>query len=702
MSALPDDRLIPSSLWRGWVSVFGLTGFAVAYPLLRVLGPSPEFFLAHRVEPAAVVAFAVTLAILLPGLVATVAAAADARRWRWARMVLVSTLGAVASAGLLQPIAAVWAFPVLAVAAGVAIAVAERRTRVMGKVLAVCAVGSVLASAWFIGLSRTSSYVFAAGTGVADLPVAPAAPLPPAVFIVFDEFPATALLDSDLDINANRYPNFARLAAESDWYRLASSVSPQTEYSVPAILSGTVPTPQVAVASNYPSNLFLQLGGLYDVYAYQSVTGLCPDSVCLTRTARSDSPSDDAGGSVGELAKDAMVVFAHAVGSDAMRADLPPIDHSWAGFGGGRVGVVDVDVDPGQRQNSALGDESSYVGAAAELLELVGQRPSSGRPPLYAAHVITPHLPYLANPSGSTYERLPLVGMETHDSRLVWPAGGDEAARRQGYQRLLLQLGAVDTLLGQVIAQLEDAGLWDDAAVVVTADHGASFEEGYFRDVSSGGAEVWNVPLFVKHPGQHQGAVHDDPALTIDAVPTLLEVIGLDSPSSFDGVDLTRGEVPGERPGGYYDLGERRTIDQSRSAVRAVVDRRASWIDPDGGWETLYQVGPGGSLVGRPAPPDVGTAAGTWTAPAPAGGVSTVRTLNLELSTDQDPPAGVIVSAEGRMAGTGSPVGARGDGRYEVTVVIEEQAANFDPPDLEVFAVDRDGGLSRLAPEGRP
>ena len=42
-------------------------------------------------------------------------------------------------------------------------------------------------------------------------------------------------------------------------------------------------------------------------------------------------------------------------------------------------------------------------------------------------------------------------------------------------QRHLLQAGYTDRLVGQILEQLEEVDLYDDAAVVVTADHGIAF-----------------------------------------------------------------------------------------------------------------------------------------------------------------------------------------------------------------------------------
>ena len=42
-------------------------------------------------------------------------------------------------------------------------------------------------------------------------------------------------------------------------------------------------------------------------------------------------------------------------------------------------------------------------------------------------------------------------------------------------QRHLLQAGYTDALVGQILDRVEEVGLYDESAIVVTADHGVAF-----------------------------------------------------------------------------------------------------------------------------------------------------------------------------------------------------------------------------------
>ena len=78
-------------------------------------------------------------------------------------------------------------------------------------------------------------------------------------------------------------------------------------------------------------------------------------------------------------------------------------------------------------------------------------------------------------------------------------------------QRHLLQASYADGLVGQVLDQLEAVDLFDEAAVVVTADHGVAFhgEENRRRPTVESLPEIMWTPLIVKAPGQTEASVDD-------------------------------------------------------------------------------------------------------------------------------------------------------------------------------------------------
>src|SRR5215204_6513879 len=105
---------------------------------------------------------------------------------------------------------------------------------------------------------------------------------PPIVVVVFDEFPTDSLTVPGGALDGERYPNFARLAATSTWFRNASTVYDSTFKAVPAILDGQRPKSGSApdVRSHKPSVYHLVDSLGYDVFKVESASAVCPPDIC--------------------------------------------------------------------------------------------------------------------------------------------------------------------------------------------------------------------------------------------------------------------------------------------------------------------------------------------------------------------------------------------------------------------------------------
>jgi hypothetical protein len=104
---------------------------------------------------------------------------------------------------------------------------------------------------------------------------------------------------------------------------------------------------------------------------------------------------------------------------------------------------------------------------------------------------------------------------------------------RLAYQRHLLQVAAVDRLIGALVARLKATGMYDRTLLVVTADHGISFRlgEGDRRTVTPANLQgEAPVPLFVKRPRQRHGRVSRAYARTVDVLPTIADLLNLRVP----------------------------------------------------------------------------------------------------------------------------------------------------------------------------
>jgi choline-sulfatase len=97
-----------------------------------------------------------------------------------------------------------------------------------------------------------------------------------------------------------------------------------------------------------------------------------------------------------------------------------------------------------------------------------------------------------------------------------------------------------DEIVGRLLASLKRRGWYDNATIVITADHGEGLgdhgeqEHGLFLY-----DEVMRVPLLVKLPGnQGAGARRREPVQHIDLVPTLTSLAGVQPPVALQGRNL--------------------------------------------------------------------------------------------------------------------------------------------------------------------
>ena len=102
------------------------------------------------------------------------------------------------------------------------------------------------------------------------------------------------------------------------------------------------------------------------------------------------------------------------------------------------------------------------------------------------------------------------------------------------------EIAYTDHCIGQVIDRLKTLGLYESTLIVVTADHGEMFGE---HDEQTHGYFIYNgnikVPLIIKVPGIHEATTIEDFAGTVDIVPTICSLLGIDIPEHVQGKDLS-------------------------------------------------------------------------------------------------------------------------------------------------------------------
>lgn len=685
--------------WRA-AHLLALSAIAVAQPVLDLLGGSPTFFVAHTAAPAEVLLAGLLVIVVVPLVLITAELAVGlvSGRWAWrVHLVLVAGLGGLIAAQFLDRIPGLASVVVLAVgvAAGIGLGHGYRRSEAIRSVCSLLALTPLLFAAVFVFASPAHGLVFPPDVRAAEVQV-PGTP-PPIFVVVFDELPLATVLAADGEtVDAERFPNLARLAGDGVLFTNVTTVAGYTHEAVPAILTGegvraaNVPP----TAGGHPRNLFSLLADDYRIVAHEHVTGLCTPALC-------DEGTSDAGSDSTRLLLEDLAVVAGRVTLPAGLDDwLPAVDDSWSNFGQRSGGDLDQEADRFGDDRAEFVDALGEMDRVGQWRAAVGGIDAPRQPTLTFLHTVLPHVPWAFHADGSPYVDL---GYPQRSPDGVWRTS---FSADFGLQRHLLQAMYTDRLLGELLDRLEATGQYDDALIVFTADHGVSLAEDTNRrlpneDTLSG---VMPVPVVVKAPagaprslggGDRRGTSDDRVGETTDLLPTIAGVLDVSVPWPVDGQSLF-GPEREDTARSIFARGNRVETDARELDVRPIIERiRDTFLTPDDGFE-LYGLGIGRPAVGRRAEALAvdGDPGACWVhdEAATAGGVGEVAGwLEPDDRDERRIPFAVVV--DGRVAGT-SRTNDSGDHVNRVVVLADPARWPADAAGVELWRVVEAPGRS--------
>ena len=112
------------------------------------------------------------------------------------------------------------------------------------------------------------------------------------------------------------------------------------------------------------------------------------------------------------------------------------------------------------------------------------------------------------------------------------------------------EIRGVDAELGRIFRLLDSPRHRAETIVILTSDHGEEFlEHGGMQHGYRLYEELLRIPMIIRAPGVPPSRIVDGPASHVDLAPTVLELLGVPVPESFQGRSLAsriRG-VPGFR-----------------------------------------------------------------------------------------------------------------------------------------------------------
>jgi len=227
--------------------------------------------------------------------------------------------------------------------------------------------------------------------------------------------------------------------------------------------------------------------------------------------------------------------------------------------------------------------DAVYAGVPA----LLANEPPA-RPSFLWLHVWPPHSPYLP-PASTKYRLLPRGELDyRRDFPLLVNKLYDVKQQplidkyRLRYRETVM---GADEKLGDLLDTLQAQGRLDRAMVVVTADHGESFERGMLGHGSGALHEpVIRIPLLIKMPGQKVARTIDTPVSQLDLPSTLLDVARARQLPQAEGkslLPLLLGRPRAAEPVFVMDL-------EGQSRFRKIRDGR--YVVIDGAHKLVYQL----------------------------------------------------------------------------------------------------------------
>jgi len=687
-----------------FLELFVLTGFAVAQPLLDVIGRSPDFLLFRQADSRDIALLAVTITFLPAAVLCgleLLSGLAGRRAQQAVHLVLVTGLLGLLGLEVAKKLTPLQG-PVL-VAVGVLVGLGAgllyARASAFRLWLRFASPAPLVFLLVFLLVSPAAELIRPAPAAAKPAATGQAAAKTPIVFVLFDELPMRTLLDHQGQIDRRLFPNFAKLAGGSTWFRNATGVAGMTRWAMPAMFTGRYPAKDLApTASRYPNNLFTLLGGAgYDMRVFEGVSQLCPRGTCTIHT-----PPGGHGG-FRRVARDSAQLWTQLSSPSDSAVEA--------------TATLEEDtVDPNGQAASGAPEahaDKTWVRRPASLDGFLSAlRPSpGGRPSVHFLHILLPHQPWKYLPSGLKYpERV--VGKGPLNSGLwakePWPV-------QSTHQRHMMQANYTDQLLGTILKRMRQTGLYDRALFVVTADHGIAFtpDQQARASVTPGTVpDVLWVPLFVKRPGQNSAAVNDVNLEHVDILPTVAGMVGLRVPWTIDGVSWADTSKPARTTTQkifYPRPGIRESYEgpsNQHIALQGLADQVVHVGDDYLDW---FRFGPDAQLVGkRVRDLQVGSSGGK------------ARVVGLNDYHHVDPAAGFVpAQVGGQLTATAAGVGERPTVAVAINGVIGGMSETYTSGDnrptwfstmvsdslmrrgdnqFELFLVDSVGGKPRLRP----
>jgi arylsulfatase A-like enzyme len=165
-------------------------------------------------------------------------------------------------------------------------------------------------------------------------------------------------------------------------------------------------------------------------------------------------------------------------------------------------------------------------------------------------HIYPPHDPYLASEKFigmfDPSPKLRSFNKQMEDEVSAHKVNNDEnwAIYRARYDEFIRYC---DEQFKDFVQEIRKRDALKDTVIIITSDHGESFEHGYFtHNTVHHYEQVTHIPLIIKEPGQAAGRIINELADQVDLAPTILDMANIPVAPWMEGrslLPLVRGEV---------------------------------------------------------------------------------------------------------------------------------------------------------------
>ncbi|QDU79509.1 Arylsulfatase [Polystyrenella longa] len=185
-----------------------------------------------------------------------------------------------------------------------------------------------------------------------------------------------------------------------------------------------------------------------------------------------------------------------------------------------------------------------------------------------------------------------LTAAERQDARQLTtlpPYYPDTPVIREDWKRNYELITAMDHWAGDLIAQLQEDGLYENTIILFWSDHGVGLPRAKRWLYDSG----THIPLITRIPEQFRmdgqgepGTVNDQLVSSIDFGPTVLKLAGVEIPENIQGQPFIGSDLPAPRD---YVYGARDRMDERYDIIRMVRDKKYKYIRNYEPWKPILE-----------------------------------------------------------------------------------------------------------------